>query len=94
MTTSHQAQIPPVASSYFVVRHPATGEIPGYHRPVTIGQVFWPDRERTCTRCGLRCRRYGIGRDSYYGFLLPGQDHEQFPSRVPPCEPAPDESET
>lgn len=44
MTTSHQAQIPPVASSYFVVRHPATGEIPGYHRPVTIGQVFWPDR--------------------------------------------------
>ena len=44
MTMSRQAQIPPVASSYFVVRHPATGEIPGYHRPVTIGQVFWPDR--------------------------------------------------
>ena len=54
----------------------------------------WPDRERTCTRCGLRCRRYGIGRNSYYGYLRPGQDHEEFSPRVPPCEPAPNESET
>ena len=54
----------------------------------------WPNRECTCTRCGLRRRRYGIGRDSYYGFLYPGEDYEEFSPRVPPCEPAPNESET
>jgi len=54
----------------------------------------WPDRERTCTKCGLRRSRYGIGRDSYYGYLLPGAEYEKFLARVPTCQPVPDESET
>jgi len=53
----------------------------------------WPYRERTCTKRGLRCRRYGIGRDSYYGYLFPGADHEEVLAQVPPCQPIPKESE-
>lgn len=45
----------------------------------------WPDRERTCTECGVRARRYGIGRDSYWGYIWPGEEAEEFPGHVPPC---------
>ena len=45
----------------------------------------WPDRERVCTKCGIRSRRYGNGRDSYWGFLYPGADAEVIVTKVPPC---------
>lgn len=45
----------------------------------------WPDRERTCRRCGVRARRYGNGRDSYWGYLWPDAETESFDTRVPAC---------
>lgn len=45
----------------------------------------WPDRERICAKCAMRARRYGIGRDSYWGFLRTGEETEEFSQRIPPC---------
>jgi hypothetical protein len=56
-----------------------------------------PDQDRlsdkTCGRegCGVRARRYGRGRNSYWGYLYPGEAQEVFPPRVPLCGTIPPE---
>lgn len=47
-------------------------------------------RSKTCTRCGMRADRFGIGPDSYTVFTKAGQPSQEG-GKTPECVPAQDE---